>query len=205
MAQVSHIFSHFALGLALCGLALAAVCALAAYALKRARRSRSAAVAVFLLGAVVAAIYADKPTPTPSATIMWDSGLTDNGSIATNDTVFIRGTFDPLMATDALHVDYRDKGSTNALDCVRTYNGTVSDLTLGFTVTISNATNRIVYVWSEYVPPSPVHTNGEYRIINVGTVTNSPPESPRYVVTRTPIKGMDELGGETRLSPPTND
>lgn len=84
--------------------ALVLCCAVAA---RRIRRARPVAVGVFLIGSVLAALHADKPTPMPSATIRWDRGLADNGSVATNDTVFIRGTYDALMASDALHVDYR--------------------------------------------------------------------------------------------------
>ena len=169
-----------------------------ALALGRARRSRTGAVAVFLLGSVLAALHADKPTPVPSATIRWDDGLRDNGSVATNDIVFIRGTYDQLMANDALHVDYRDKGSTNETDWVRCYEGVVTDLAAGFTVNIPDATNQVIYVWTEYVPPAPVHTNGEYRVTYVGNVTNAPPEAPRYVLPRTPVKTSEGA----RLSPP---
>ncbi len=186
------------IAIALLYIAAVALLLVGAFALGRAQRSRSGAVAVFLIGATVAAIHADKPTPVPSALIRWDTGLADNGSVATNDTVFIRGTYDQLMAADALHLDYRPKSSTNSLDWVRCYEGVVSDLAAGFTVPIPDATNQVIYVWSEYVAPSPVHTNGEYRITYVGGVTNSPPAAPRYVLPRTPIKTSTGV----RLSPP---
>ena len=139
-----------------------------------------------------------KPQPVPSATILWDAGLADSGSVATNDLVFLRATYDLLLANDSLHVDYRTRGSTNALDWVRAYNGFVYDLAAGFTVNVPDATNRVIWVWSEYIPPAPVHTNGEYRITYVGAVTNAPPGTPRYVLPRTPIVTSDGL----RLAPP---
>ena len=179
-------------------LAMVAIVLASAIALKRARRSRIVAVAAFLLGSVLAALHADKPTPVPSGTIRLDDGLRDNGSVATNDTVFIRGTYDQLMANDTLHIDYRDKGSTNVTDWVRGYDGGVSDLSAGFTVNIPDATNKVIYVWSEFIPPAPVHTNGEYRVTYVGSVTNSPPETPRYVLARTPVKTSEGV----QLSPP---
>lgn len=179
-------------------LAMVALLLASAIALKRARRSRIVAVAAFLLGAVLAALHADKPTPVPSATIRWDDGLRDNGSVATNDAVFIRGTYDQLMANDTLHIDYRDKGSTNVTDWVRGYDGGVSDLSAGFTVNIPDATNKVIYIWSEFIPPAPEHTNGEYRVTYVGSVTNSPPETPRYVLARTPVKTV----AGAQLSPP---
>lgn len=181
------------------GLVLCAACALG-----RARRSRTGAVAVFLISAALAAIHADKPTPVPSALLRWDRGLRDNGSVATNDTVFIRGTYDPLMANDALHVDYRPKWITDSPDgWARAYDGAVSDLADGFAVTIQDATNMVVWIWSEYVEPAPTHTNGEYRIIYVGDITNSPPEAPRYFLPRTPVKGMEDEGDAHHLSPPS--
>lgn len=189
---------NFLIAISLLYLGAVALLLVSALALGRARRSRTGAVAVFLLGSVLAALHADKPTPGPSATIRWDDGLRDNGSVATNDTVFIRGTYDQLMANDTLHIDYRDKASTNALDWVRSYDGIVSDLAAGITRTIPDATNKVIYVWSEYVPPAPVHTNGEYRVTYVGNVTNAPPEAPRYVLPRTPVKTSEGI----RLSPP---
>ena len=173
-----------------------------ALALSRASRSRLDTIGVFLIGAVLGALYADKPTPIPSATLRWDTGLADNGSVATNDLVFIRGTYDQLMATDALHIDYRPKSSTDPFDWMRGYDGVVSALSAGFTVLIPDATNMVIYIWSEYIPPSPIHTNGEYRATYVGSVTNSPPDAPRYVTPRTPIKGKDDEGEEIHLAPP---
>lgn len=175
-----------------------------AVALGRARRSRSCAVAVFLVGAVLAAQHADKPAPVPSAYLRWDRGLADNGSAATNDTVFIRGTYDPLMANDALHVDYRPKWITDSPDgWARAYDGGVSDLADGFAVTIPDATNMVIYIWSEYIEPAPTHTNGEYRIVFVARLDGEAADAPRYVTPRTPIKGMEDEGDAHHLSPPS--
>lgn len=175
-----------------------------AVALGRARRSRSCAVAAFLVGAVLAAQYADKPAPVPSATIRWDRGLADNGSVATNDTVFIRGTYDALMASDALHVDYRQRSIVDTPDgWTRGYDGRVSDLADGFTVVIPDATNMVVWIWSEYIEPAPTHTNGEYRIVFVARLDGEAADAPRYVTPRTPIKGMEDDGDAHNLSPPS--
>ena len=177
-------------------LALALV---AAVALGRARRSRSCAVAAFLVGAVLAALHSDKPAPVPSAYLRWDRGLADNGSIATNDTVFIRGTYDALMASDALHVDYRPRSIVDTPDgWTRGYDGKVSDLADGVTVVIPDATNMVVWIWSEYIEPAPTHTNGEYRIIFVARLDGEAANAPRYVTPKTPIKA----DGGRQLSPP---
>ena len=155
------------------------------------RRGTFAALCVL---AAFCAILADKPTPVPSALLRWDRGLADNGSIATNDTVFIRGTYDPLMANDALHVDYRDRTITDSPDgWARAYDGAVGDLADGFTVTIPDATNMVVWIWSEYVEPAPTHTNGEYRIIYVGRIDGGAADAPRYVTPRTPIVASSEI------------
>lgn len=155
------------------------------------RRGTFAALCVL---AAFCAILADKPTPVPSALLRWDRGLADNGSVATNDTVSIRGTYDPLMANDALHVDYRPKWITDSPDgWTRAYDGGVSDLADGFAVTIPDATNMVIYIWSEYVEPAPTHTNGEYRIIYVGRIDGGAAESPRYVLPRTPIVASSEI------------
>lgn len=170
-----------------------------AVALGRARRSRSCAVAAFLVGAVLAALHADKPAPGPSAYLRWDRGLADNGSVATNDTVFIRGTYDALMASDALHVDYRPRSIVDTPDgWTRGYDGRVSDLADGVTVVIPDATNMVVWIWSEYIEPAPTHTNGEYRIIFVARLDGEAANAPRYVTPRTPIKA----DGGRQLSPP---
>ena len=155
------------------------------------RRGTFAALCVL---AAFCAILADKPTPVPSALLRWDRGLADNGSIATNDTVFIRGTYDPLMANDALHVDYRDRTITDSPDgWSRAYDGAVGDLADGFAVTIPDATNMVVWIWSEYVEPAPTHTNGEYRIIYVGRIDGGAADAPRYVTPRTPIVASSEI------------
>lgn len=185
----------------LIAVALVLCCAVAA---RRIRRARPVAVGVFLIGSVFAALHSEKPTPVPAALLRWDRGLSDNGSIATNDTVFIRGTYNPIMANDALHVDYRPKWITDSPDgWARAYDGGVSDLADGFAVTIPDATNMVIYIWSEYVEPAPTHTNGEYRIIYVGNITNSPPEAPHYFLPRTTIKGMEDDGDAHNLSPPS--
>ena len=165
------------------------------------RRGTFAALCVL---AAFCAILADKPTPVPSALLRWDRGLADNGSVATNDTVFIRGTYDALMANDALHVDYRPKWITDSPDgWARAYDGGVSDLADGFAVTIPDATNMVIYIWSEYVEPAPTHTNGEYRIIYVGRIDGGAADAPHYVTPRTPIKGMEDEGDAHHLSPPS--
>lgn len=170
---------------------------------ERARGASYASLAAFVVGtALTVYCSATKPQPVPSATLRFDRGLHDNGSVATNDHPVIRGTVDPLYALDALHVDYRPKSSTNALDYVRAYDGRTADLLAGISLFIPDCTDMLVWIWSEYVEPPPEHTNGEYRldyvtrpIEDAGTAT----ETPRFIMLRTPV--LDSETGR-RLSPP---
>ena len=188
------------LGILLC---IGVARALAA-ASRRLRSARHGAALMFLAATIIATLYAQKPTPVPAAQLRWDQGLRDNGSAATNDAVFIRGTYDPIMAGDALHVDYRDRAIADSADgWTRGYDGTVSDLADGFSVTIPDATNMVVWIWSEYVVPAPTHTNGEYRILHVGKIDGGTADVSRYVAPRTPIRGMEDEGDAHHLSPPS--
>lgn len=169
---------------------------------QRAKGASYASLVAFMLG-VVATVYcqATKPQPVPKATLRFDRGLHDNGSVATNDHPVIRGTVDPLYTLDALHIDYRPKSSTNALDYVRAYDGRTTDLVAGIRLFIPDCTDKLIWIWSEYVEPPPEHTNGEYRIDYVTRPFDGPvdPESPEFVMLRTPV--IDSETGR-KMSPP---
>ena len=186
------------------GLAIHALvsAAIAAWREERAKGASYSALAFFVVMAV-ATIYcaATKPPPTPSATLRFDRGLHDNGSVATNDHPVIRGTVDPLYTLDALHIDYRPKASTNALDYVRAYDGRTTDLIAGISVFIPDCTDKLIWIWSEYIEPPPEHTNGEYRLDYVTRPLDGPvdPESPEFIMLRTPL--IDSETGR-KLSPP---
>ena len=88
--------------------------------------------------------------------VRWDTGLHDNGTLITNDTVQVRWTYSGIPGASSVFIDYREAGSTNKW------------LNLGETVasalawdgTLANATNYEYWVYTTYVPPGPVHTNG---------------------------------------------
>lgn len=89
-------------------------------------------------------------------TIRWDVGLYDDGSEITNDTVAIRWRYNGIPSTSTVFIDCRPNGSTNAwqglgetIASAQAWNGTLAD-----------ATNYDYYVYSTYIPPVPVHTNG---------------------------------------------
>lgn len=168
----------------------------------RARGASYSSLFVFIIGAI-ATVYcaATKPKPTPSAALRFDRGLHDNGSVATNDHPVIRGTVDALYTLDALHIDYRPKYSTNALDYVRAYDGRTTDLIAGISVFIPDCTDKLIWIWSEYIEPPPEHTNGEYRLDYVTRPLDGPvdPESPEFIMLRTPL--IDSETGR-KMSPP---
>lgn len=96
------------------------------------------------------------------------NGLQDNGSYATNDTVYIAWTKtgSAVVPNDAeLYIEYRIQGSTNESDWVEIWTGIVSDWSATFI--LDNATNYNYSIYYNYIPPPPVHTNGiwAYRTI----------------------------------------
>ena len=176
--------------------------AVSAWKGQRAKGASYASLVFFVL-ASVATVYcaANKPPPIVSATLRFDKGLHDSGSVATNDYPFIRAIVDQPYRLDTIHIDYRDKGSTNAMDYVRAYDGSTADLAAGIRLFIPNCTNRLIWIWSEYIPPPPDHTNGEYRIDYVSRPIDEiyDPANPRFIMLRTPVTDA-ETG--RKMSPP---
>ena len=134
---------------------------------KRHRRAGGSALAALAFGAYALMVAwagndGNKPTPTPSATLRFDVGLYDQGSVATNDHPVIAWTFDPWLSSDTVHISARPKGSTNELDWIDYHTCPVVDtIWRGF---IPACTGMVIWVWSEYVPPAPEHTNGVYYL-----------------------------------------
>ena len=164
--EVKAIMIWCMLGLFL-GLGLFFLCHSAWMAYKRQRRdgvSALTAVAFIAYAMLVAwaAHYSNKPARVPSATIVFDAGLYDQGSVATNDHPVIAWRFDPWLYADTVHISARPKGSTNELDWIDYHSGPVSDtIWRGF---IPACTGMVIWVWSEYIPPAPESTNGVYHL-----------------------------------------
>ena len=155
----------------LCGF-LACLAALAAMKARRicrdvwrsftGRRGAFAALAAF---AVIATICAQKPNP-PVITV--DSFLADAGSYATNDVLHVAVTNAPAYAT----VDFsscpvlvyaRPRGLSDAPEWEELLpRRTFSELPADYA--IEDATNYNYLVYLDYVPPSPVHTNGVFEL-----------------------------------------
>lgn len=140
-------------------LAAAAACRTVRRNLGR-RRGAFAALAVL---AAACAVLAQK-----SGTISFDRLIADAGSYLTNDVVHVAATNAAAYASfdfsaSPLLVYARPVGSTNSADWAeleprRTFGEQPADWHL------PNATNYNVLVTVDYVPPSPVHTNGVYEL-----------------------------------------
>lgn len=151
---------------ALGALVVLALCRVIPAATREARRKlagRGAFTAgVLVAAAIVATVSAQKPT------IDIDRFVKDAGCYVTNDVVHIELTNAADYAlfdfTDSwLLVFRREQGQTNATDWVeclprRKY----GDLPANWTV--PNAANYKFLVALNYVPPSPVHTNGVFEM-----------------------------------------
>lgn len=169
---------------------------------KRYRRAGgSALVAATFAGyaLMIAWSAGNKPKPTPSATLKFDVGLYDQGSVATNDHPVIAWAFAPWLASDTVHISARPKGSTNELDWIDYHSGPVTDtIWRGF---IPACTGMVIWVWSEYVPPAPEHTNGVYHLEYMAEPMDWEPvdDVRKWNLLRTPI--IDAADGRW-MSPP---
>ena len=127
------------------------------------RRGVSAALAAF---AVVATICAQKPGPTPVITV--DAFLRDAGCYATNDVLHVAVTNAPAYAgidfsSCPVLVYARPRGLSDAPEWEELLpRRTFSELPADYA--IEDATNYNYLVYLDYVPPSPVHTNGVFEL-----------------------------------------
>lgn len=199
---------------ALLAAAMAAFAALATVAavwgialLYRSSRKAGASALPSLLFAAYALCIAyagsdsNKPASAPSARIVFDVSLYDDGSVATNDYPTIRWRHDPWIADDVLHIDARPKGSTNDADWIGFYVGRVADLS--WAGHMPACTGMTIHVWSEYVQPSPVTTNGVYLLDYLASPLDRAPEQESrrtWSLLRTPVYDAEE---RRLLSPPS--
>ena len=127
------------------------------------RRGAFAALAAF---AVVATICAQKPGPTPVITV--DAFLRDAGCYATNDVLHVAVTNAPAYAgidfsSCPVLVYARPRGLSDAPEWEELLpRRTFSELPADYA--IEDATNYNYLVYLDYVPPSPVHTNGVFEL-----------------------------------------
>lgn len=130
---------------------------------RRLSRGDFAALCVLM---VACAICAQKPSPGP--VIRLDSLIADAGCYATNDVFHVAATNAPAYAaldfsTSPVLVYARMRGLTNALDWAElTPRRLFGDLPADYA--IANATNYDYMIYLDYIPPSPVHTNGVFEL-----------------------------------------
>lgn len=98
----------------------------------------------------------------------WGEYIQDAGtqneprSWVTNDLVHVEWYAPTLPSDDRVFVAYRENGTTNEWEDVAGLNWTVGQGSGEFTK--ANATNFQYFVYSMYIPPSPVVTNGVYHL-----------------------------------------
>ena len=131
------------------------------------RNGRRYGVAASLIGlAVVCTINAQKPGPTPVITV--DAFLRDAGSYATNNVLHVAVTNAPAYAgidfsSCPVLVYARPRGLSDAPEWEELLpRRTFSELPADYA--IEDATNYNYLVYLDYVPPSPVHTNGVFEL-----------------------------------------
>lgn len=158
---------NIVVGTSLCiiaALAFVIICANeAATVWRQMGRNRQSVAAVCFL-AVVCMLHAQKNMPT----ITVDSLMTDEGCYATNDLFHVELSKAPGYAvvdfsTSPVLVYARERASTNVADWVellprRLFGELPADYA------IENATNFNYMVYLNYIPPSPVHTNGVFKL-----------------------------------------
>lgn len=91
-----------------------------------------------------------------SKSMTFDAGLRDNGSWVSNNTVHVAWTYTGIPSASTLYIAYRESGTTNKWADL----GETVVSALVWEGTLANATNYDYLVYTTYVPPSPVHTNG---------------------------------------------
>lgn len=128
------------------------------------REQKRGALALLAVLAVLCAIHAQKNAPS----ITVDPLMIDAGCYATNDVFHVAVSNAPAYAaidlsTSPVLVYARERASTNAADWAelmprRLFGELPADYA------IANATNYNYLVYLDYVPPSPVHTNGVFEL-----------------------------------------
>lgn len=114
-----------------------------------------------------------KPSPDPSMRVDTDrTFIRFRGGRLTSDAVVLEWLYDPMVEDDVLHIDVRAKGSNDEWTPV--YRGPTwgqypknAGHIGGWSGTIVDAVNKECYIWTEYVPPDIVHTNGVYHLDGV--------------------------------------
>lgn len=112
-----------------------------------------------------------KPEQGPAAPhpdLRFDNGIRNAGSWydSTNGIVHLKFGFDDLLSLDVLHIDAHPKGSIDAGSWTEYYAGPIT-VQQPLSLEIPDATNMVIWLWSEYVEPEHVVTNGVFHMNGV--------------------------------------
>lgn len=114
---------------------------------------------VFCIAVAIAVLFGGAKTASMSK-FTFASGLIDNGSYSTNDTVYVAWkTTTGLPSSTTVYIESLAKSDTNG---VYKMIGNTTYSTGSWTGTIANATNYNFNIWHNYESPAPVHTNGTW-------------------------------------------
>ena len=159
MNGLHDIFQQVMLHLALVGLAVVGLVAVvvfcAAPVWKAVRRWMSlGAVNMTVVAVIVSGFIHYGAT---KSSFQWDTGLRDNGSYTTNDTVRIAWTYQGIPAESTVYIDCRRNDMTgNPWENLAETTAAAQQ----WVGTLADAEQYDFWIYSTYVPPVPVHTNG---------------------------------------------
>lgn len=134
----------------------------------------------------------------------WESRWLSNvqNSVSDNDVVTITWKFSEFVINDELHIDVRDKDSTDDEDWETVFVGSAhgtSQLLDGYrgswSGVIEDATNKVAYLWFDYTPPPIVHTNGVYHLDGVMRPMNAKNDG-QFIMPSIEIKRVEEVEEE---------
>ena len=192
MNEIADLFQHITLvgciaAFALIALAYAAFAACDMVARLRRLFGSSKVHAIVATAAVVCAVMYGG-----SKSIRWDAGLRDNGTEITNDTVTVRWTYSGIPSASSVFIDVRECGSDGEWANL----GETVASALEWSGTLANATNYDYWIYSTYVPPVPVHTNGVW--VGQAYETKARVGAKAFLI----LNGKVQEGGRT-IAPPS--
>lgn len=151
---------------------------------------------VFCTAVAVAVLFGGAKTACSRFTFA--SGLTDNGSYSTNDTVYVAWkTTTGLPSSTIVYIESRLQSDTNGVY------SSIGNATYGsgsWTGTLANATNYNFNIWHNYEPPAPVHTNGTWVYQTVKAKHQPDDNALHAVAVKAKIIGTED-GDTVSVSP----
>lgn len=203
-------FQHAVMIAAAFGLAVIVIVVLVSWLCKAAasyvdRCGRGGRIAQILaLVATIAMILYGGTKPTPRLWVFeFVNGVHDAGSFCTNNLICAQWTYDTAAIEFTIKASYQDLTITNSVgECIdKMHELPFAMVRDGLHVwEVANATNMRVVVYSTYVPPPVVSTNGVYHLAGVMPAMEDP---GKYVTPGVQIV-VNLEGGEREVLTPTN-